>query len=249
MSNKFGNESFDALVEEAQAAGITVSESTSEGADKENRPLYELLCSKLEGVIPDDLFEKIKQMELMGVANLIMLALGGRIALKYPHLNLANEFNYPDEVNELNDTIGDYSFSIARYPFDALATAFTAQKNIDDTVRFACDYEGMVPLIIMKGGEFADAFLVNFEERMLDIPMGAIPGLTVDLYSDSEEEPVSPEKAAEETVDRFFAESVKTLDRGAWVTDSEENDAIEQWADKHSYKVCPTYSMEIDVVV
>lgn len=248
MSYENGKEHFDALVEEAQAAGATVIKSTSEGADEENRPLYELLCSKLEGVIPDDLFEKIKQMELMGVANLIMLALGGRIALKYPHLDLADEFNYPDEVNELNDTIGDYSFSIARYPFDALAAAFTSQKNIDDTVRFACDYGGMIPLIIMKDGEFASALLVNFEDRELQIPMGTLPGLTVGLYADSEEEPVSPEKAAEETVDHF-AESVKALERGAWVTDPEENDAIKQWADKHSYKVYPTYSMEIDVVL
>lgn len=248
MYSENSKESFDALVEEAQAAGITVSESTTENADEENRPLYELLCSKLEGVIPDELFEKIKQMPLMGLANLTMLALGGRIALKYPHLDLADEFDYPDEVDELNDTIDGYSFSIARYPFDALAAAFTAQKNIDDTVRFACDYEGMVPLIIMKSSEFASALLINYEDRELQIPMGDFPELTVNLYSDSEEEPVSPEKAAEETVDHF-AESVKALKRGAWVTDPEENDAIEQWADKHSYKVCPTYSMKIDVVV
>lgn len=215
--------------------------------NQELQTMLDELCTELEGVIPEQIFEIIKQVQPLEAAIKLLWEYGGSIRINNPEVDLKKDYSYPAEVNELNDEVGAFSFTIAKSPFMALAGAASAGINANEEVIQSCDLEGYVPIIITESKKVKRICLVNYEERRLDVTTGFGLSLNIDMSGDSTEQEAALAKGTKE-LENYLDELKQQIDDLPELFDSkEEEDAITTWCKKHSYTILGVIRSSTDI--
>ena len=190
--------------------------------DEEIKELYEELCESLKGVIPEELYPTITGIRPIEVAIEILLKYGGRIRMHNPEIDLTEYYDIPEGVEELNDTIGSFTFSIPPSPFIALAEAAKGVIDADEEIIQSCDRKDLLPLVIERDGEVKRICLVNTKEHMLEVTLEL--GLQLDISlagSDSEREEAT--KKALEDLGSYLKKIKQEIERGPKLFDNPED--------------------------
>lgn len=221
-----------------------------EGQELENKAeaqeLYDTLCEELEGVIPEEIFTVIKGIEPIEAAIMMLWQYGGCIRINNPEVDLKGEYEFPEEVKELNDIIGSYSFSIAQTPFIALARAAAAEQDFNEEIIMSRDLKGYVPIIIKEENKVKRVCLVDYENHTLDITIGLDLRLDINMTGSAQEQNLALAdgmKNLEAHLDKFkeTAENPPAL-----FNDPEEEKVVTAWAKKHSYTIQGVFRASID---
>ena len=212
----------------------------------EKQEILEELCSKLEGYMPEEGLSIIKGIEPVEVAIQLLWKMGGRIREEYPHIDLIEPYDLPEEADKLDDTIGDYSFVVAKIPLKALSYAPRVQEDVDELVIQAYDLKGCVPIIVSKEDMAQHVYLLNFESRELEMPGDMKFSLNIDMTGNPSEQEAAMDKGMKEL--EKYLDEVKGCrpDPNEMFKSAEEEQAVKAWADKHDYKIAYVLRASID---
>lgn len=225
-------------------------EAAIEGIDQPTnqdlQTVFDELCTELEDIIPEDIFEVIKQARPIETAIMLLWSYGGSIRINNPEVDLKSDYNYPAEAEELNDKVGAFSFTIAKSPFIALARAVSLGINADEEIIQSRELEGYVPIVIRKGKKVKRVCLIDYENRELEITMNPSLRLNIDMSGNSTEQEAAMAEGVKE-LDNYIGELKQHIDNSPKLFDSkEEEDAITTWCEKHSYTVIGVFRASID---
>lgn len=212
----------------------------------EARELFEELCDDLDGVIPEKLLAKIKQVQPIKAAIMLLWQYGGRIRTSNPEVNLEKTYEIPEEVNQLNDKIGSFSFTIARTPFMALAMAASADINADEEVIQACDLDGFFPLIIRENNEVVRIGLVDTNAQELELTLEFSFGMNINMSDRQIELETAMEDGMKELKSNLNKLKKDASEKPKLFNSPEEEEAIRSWCEKHSYSVTGVFRASID---
>lgn len=212
----------------------------------EKQEILEELCSKLEGYMPEEGLSIIREIEPIELAIQLLWKMGGRIREEFPHIDLIEPYDLPDEADKLDDTIGDYSFEIAKMPLIALSCAPRVQEDVDEMVIQAHDLKKCVPVIMRKEDEVQHIYLLNFEERNLEIPGDMKLSLNIDMTGSESEQEAAMGKGMKELEE--YLDKVKDCkpDPTKMFKSAEEEQAVKAWAEKHDFKIAYVLRASID---
>lgn len=230
--------------EEHETARETIDQSADH--DQELQIVFDELCTKLEGTIPEQIFEIIKQVQPIEAAIKLLWEYGGSIRINNPEVDLKKDYSYPAEINELNDEIGDFSFRIARSPFIALACAASADINVDEEVIQACELDEYVPLIISKDDKTKRICLINYKDHKLEVTMDFNMGLDIDMTGNAEEQKAAMDEGLKELSDYLEGLKQHMEDSPKPFDSQEEEDAVMTWCERHGYTVFATFRVSMD---
>lgn len=221
-------------------------EEIDQPTNQDLQTVFDELCTELEDIIPEDIFEVIKQARPIETAIMLLWSYGGSIRINNPEVDLKSDYNYPAEAEELNDKVGAFSFTIAKSPFIALTRAASAGINVDEEVIQACELDEYVPLIIRKDDKTKRICLVNYENHKLEVTMDFNMGLDIDMTGNAEEQKAAMDEGLKELSD--YLEGLKQhIDDSPKPFDSqEEEDAVMTWCERHGYTVFATFRVSMD---
>lgn len=246
MSNN-DKEQFDGQFKETASAGLDVNKLDSgEHEADEQRQLYDLLCDRLDGVIPDEVFDMLRNIQPISFAIDMLLEYGGRIRLSNPEIDLSKPYEYPDELYELNDDAGAFSFRIAPTPFIAIAEAVGARVNADEEIITSCDLKDHIPLIISENGDPKRICLIDYQNRKLQLSMELRMRIDVDMSGDATEQQAAMDEALNK-LDQHLNDLKRQLANPPKAFDTpKEEQAVLTWCKKHSYEPAFVFRTSID---
>lgn len=217
-------------------------------ADLEMDPqlIYDELSEMLENAIPGEIYTMVREMQPIEAAVKTMWQLGGRILGKYPGMELMRPYPYPEEVEKLQGTIGAYSFTVAKSPIRVLTAAAIANIDADKEAIKAYELDRCVPLIIKKGKEVERIGLIDFKEHLLELTVGLGFSISIDLGNNPSRDKLEMQSGLAELEDSLdeleeLAERPPSLFNNA-----EEEQAITEWCEKHSYSIRGVIRSSID---
>ncbi|WP_251198362.1 hypothetical protein [Anaerotardibacter muris] len=214
--------------------------------DTETRELFNTLCEELEGVIPEDIFTKIKEIKPVEAAIMLLWQYGGCIRLNNPEVDLKCEYEFPEEVKELNDAVESYSFAIAETPFIALAQAAAAEQDFNEEIIMSRDLKGYVPLVIEKDGKVQHVCLVNYEDHTLERTMNLGLRLDIDMTGNPQEQETAMAEGMR-GLEQYLDELKKSMENPPKLfEDPDEERAVDTWAKKHSYTIQRVFRASMD---
>lgn len=214
--------------------------------ETDTKIIFEELCDELDGVFPDEMFNMLKSVRPLEVATRLLWEYGGRIRTNNPEVDLKKAYDCPEEVNELDDVIGPFSFRIARAPFEALGRAVSAGVNADEEIIAAYNLESHLPLIIMEDGKAKRICLINYESHTLEITMELGMRLDIDMAGDAIEQESAMAEGMKE-FEHYLDDLEQQMTEPPNPFDSpEEEAAVTAWCEKHSYKLCFAFRASID---
>lgn len=126
------------------------------------------------GIAPEETLNIAQQMATTSVANNIFYELRDSTAQDYPEIDLGESYDHLDETTELNDTVGNYSFKVARCPYEVLLCGFIANQYVREEVVNPCYMNELLLLIIFKKNDPLRICLVDREERNLEVRISGI---------------------------------------------------------------------------
>lgn len=226
--------------------GEEIKQEAAEQPEIDTETIFEELCDELDGVFPDEMFDVIKDVRPLEVAVRLLWEYGGRIRTNNPEVDLTKAYDCPDEIDELNDVIGPFSFHIARAPFVALSRAVSAGVNADEEIIAAYNLKSHLPLIIMEDGNAKRICLIDYENRTLEITMDLGMRLNIDMTGDAIEQENAMAEGMEE-FEHYLDDLKQQMTEPPNPFDSPEEEAtVMTWCEKHSYKLRFTFRASID---
>lgn len=228
--------------------GMLESKEAAQASDQttELQTMYEELCTTLDGVMPIEIFDMLKQVQPLEAAIKLLWEYGGRIRANNPEIDLKGEYSYPEEVNELNETIGDFSFSIAPSPFIAIAQAASGNIDADEEIIQACELKDYVPIIIKQNDEVKRICLIDYASRKLEMPMGSLFNISIDMKGDPSEQSNAIAKGLKELESHLDALKQHIEEPPQLFASCEEEEAIRTWCARHTYSVIGIFRASMD---
>lgn len=209
--------------------------------EQEIDELYEELCEKLQGKVPDELLNMLKSIEPRMVSVKMMYDLGGRLILRYPEVEIVKPYDHPEDVEALEDSVDGYDFVLTKNGLQTFSAGMRTGQDVDDVVKQCDDLEGYFPIKICKGDDVLHVFMIDAEQRTIDIPFTET--VQIDMYADGSDESfkVAKDNALEQLKASLEA-TMKAAEEVAangpnWTDDPSERDAVAKWCEKHNYKI------------
>lgn len=224
-----------------------VIEETNECTKEETLAFFEELCEELDGVVPEEVMDTIKQVRPIEAGILSLWKLGGAIRTNNPKINLKGDYDLTSEVKELDDTIDGFTFRIARSPFMALAAAMAGDINANEEVIISRDLDGLVPIIIKEEGSVKRVGIVDYDERQLQLTLNL--GFNIDIKATgTESEQADAKKEGLRKLEEALKDLKLRLDEPIKTFESPgEEKAVKAWCEKHSYTFAFVGRSSVDI--
>lgn len=206
----------------------------------------EKLCSELKDYFPEEALSMLKSIEPIELAIYSLWKMGGRIREDFPNIDLIEPYDLPEGADQLDDTIRDYSFKVAKTPLRALCSAPLVEEDVDEMVIQAHDLKKRVPIIMKKEDMAQHVYLLNFESRELEMPGDMKFSLNIDMTGSESEQEAAMDKCMKELEN--YLDKVKDCkpDPAEMFKSAEEEQAVKAWAEKHDFKIAYVLRASID---